>query len=165
MIRPIRKSLEGDILSERSERRTGWVFAEHYLWHDTQRYNLIIAPGLTVQPGEHAENEETKRRFNNLMEVSSLSDVLVRIKPRFAERAELLRFHTPEHLDMLDTLCRSGGGLAGAKTPVGPASYEIAKLAVGGVLNAVDAVISGQVDNAYILCRPPGHHATSELLH
>ena len=149
-------------MSAQSERRTGWIFAEHYLWHDTQRYNLIIAPGLTVQPGEHAENEETKRRFNNLMEVSSLSDILVRIKPRLATRDELLRFHTPGHLDMLDSLCKAGGGLAGAKTPVGAASFEIAKLAVGGVLNAVDAVMTGKIDNAYVLCRPPGHHADAD---
>ncbi len=149
-------------MSAQSERRTGWIFAEHYLWHDTQRYNLIIAPGLAVQPGEHAENEETKRRFNNLMEVSSLSDNLVRIKPRLATREEMLRFHTPAHLDMLDTICKSGGGLVGAKTPVGAASFEIAKLAVGGVLNAVDAVMTGKIDNAYVLCRPPGHHADAD---
>ena len=150
---------------EQPESRTGWVFAEHYLWHDTQRYNLIIQPSMTVQPGEHAENEETKRRFSNLVEVSSLADMLIRIKPRPATRDELLRFHTPEHLDTLDNLCRAGGGIAGAKTPVGPASFEIAKLAVGGVLNAVDAVISGQVDNAYVLCRPPGHHADAATAH
>lgn len=143
-------------------RRTGWVFAEQYLWHDTQRYNLTVAPSLTVQPGEHAENEETKRRFSNLVEVSSLADELVRIKPRLASRDELLRFHTPQYLDALESLCLSGGGLAASKTPVGAASYEIARLAAGGVLNAVDAVVEGRVDNAYVLCRPPGHHANSD---
>ena len=43
---------------------------QHYLWHDTGTYNLLTMPSLTVQPGEHAENEATKRRFVNLMEVS-----------------------------------------------------------------------------------------------
>ena len=37
--------------------------------------------------------------------------------------------------------------------------YEIARLAVGGVLNAVDAVMTGEVDNAFAFVRPPGHHA------
>ncbi len=142
--------------------RTGWVCAEQFMWHDTQRYNLLEAPSLTVQPGEHAENEETKRRFSNLVEVSTLADTLCRIKPRMARDAELLRFHTKDHLTYLDELCKSGGGLAGDATPVGPASYDIAKLAVGGVLNAVDAVMSDEVDNAYILCRPPGHHANAD---
>lgn len=145
-------------------RKTGFVYAEQFMWHDTQRYNLLVAPGLTVQPGEHAENEETKRRFRNLIAVTSLEDELIPIKARPATEAELLRFHTPKHIADLDALCKAGGGEAGGKSPVGPASFEIAKLAVGGVLEAVDAVIGGKVDNAYILCRPPGHHAEKELV-
>lgn len=145
-------------------RRTGWVYSELYMWHDTQRYNMLWAPDLTIQPGEHVENEETKRRFSNLLEVSQLADSVVRIKPRPATEAELLRFHTPAHIHNLAALCEAGGGEAGGKTPVGRASFEIAKLAVGGVLEAVDAVVNGKVDNAYVLCRPPGHHAESELV-
>lgn len=146
-------------MAERSSIRTGWIFSELYLWHDTGRHNLFHPPGLTTQPGVHAENEETKRRFVNLMEVSSLADRLVRIKPRAAVDEELLRFHTPEHLEFLGNLCAAGGGMAGDTTPAGPASYEIAKLSAGGVLEAVDAVVTGRVDNAYVLSRPPGHHA------
>lgn len=153
------------VLPQNITRKTGWVFAEHYMWHDTQNYNLLAAPSLTIQPGEHAENEATKRRFNNLIEISSLADALIRIKPRVANDEELLRFHTQKHLTFLDDLCKSGGGLAGNKTPVGPASYDIAKLAAGGVLNAVDAVIENRVNNAYVLCRPPGHHADAETAH
>ena len=141
--------------------KTGWVFSELYMWHDTQRFNLTIPAGLTVQPGEHAENEETKRRFRNLVEVSALHDHLIPIKPRLATDEELLRFHTQEHLTFLEELCKAGGGIAGNKTPAGQASYEIAKLAVGGVLESVDAVLTGQVNNAYVLCRPPGHHANA----
>jgi len=145
--------------------RTGWIVHEHYMWHDTQRYNLTVAPGLTVQPGQHAENEETKRRFRNLVEVSALDDQLVRIKPRKATEDELLRFHTKKHLRFLEDMAASGGGVAGPKTPIGPASYDIARLAVGGILEAVDAVLNGAVDNAYVLCRPPGHHADAEKAH
>lgn len=150
-------------LSLSTDRKTGLVYAEQFMWHDTQRYNLLAEPGLTVQPGEHAENEETKRRFKNLIAVSSLDDELINIKARTATDEELLRHHTQAHLTFLDELCKSGGGEAGGKTPVGPASYEIAKLAVGGVLEAVDAVVEKRVDNAYVLCRPPGHHAEAEL--
>lgn len=145
-------------------RKTGFVYAEQFMWHDTQRYNLLVAPGLTVQPGEHAENEETKRRFRNLVAVTSMEDELVPIKARAATEAELLSFHTQKHISDLDALCKAGGGEAGGKSPVGPASFDIAKLAVGGVLEAVDAVINGTVDNAYVLCRPPGHHAEKELV-
>jgi acetoin utilization deacetylase AcuC-like enzyme len=38
-------------------------------------------------------------------------------------------------------------------------SFEIALLAVGGAQTLADNVIAGKVDNAFALCRPPGHHA------
>ena len=143
-------------------RKTGWIFSELYMWHDTQSYNLTEQPSLMVQPGQHAENEETKRRFRNLVEVSSLYDELIHIKPRMATDEEILRFHTPAHLKFLEDTANAGGGVAGIKTPMGAASYDIAKLAVGGVLEAVDAVANKVVDNAYVLCRPPGHHANAD---
>ncbi len=41
--------------------------------------------------------------------------------------------------------------------PINPqGAYDIARLAVGGVIAAVDAVVQGRVDNAYCLVRPPG---------
>ena len=40
-------------------------------------------------------------------------------------------------------------------------AYEVARLATGGVLACVDAVINGQVKNAFCASRPPGHHATN----
>jgi acetoin utilization deacetylase AcuC-like enzyme len=51
------------------------------------------------------------------------------------------------------------GGDAGEETPFGHGSYEIALLAAGGCMTAVEAVLDGKVDNAYALVRPPGHHA------
>ena len=53
---------------------TGFVFHELYMWHNTWNWAQVFAPSLTVQPGEHAENPETKRRFRNLLEVSGLID-------------------------------------------------------------------------------------------
>src|SRR5690606_20949743 len=49
--------------------------------------------------------------------------------------------------------------LDSADCPICPASFEIARLAVGGTLAAVDAVMAGAVRNAFVACRPPGHHA------
>jgi acetoin utilization deacetylase AcuC-like enzyme len=54
------------------------------------------------------------------------------------------------------------GGDAGELTPFGPGSYEIALLAAGGCLTAVEAVLAGTVNNAYALVRPPGHHAEKD---
>ncbi|MCB1379978.1 MAG: class II histone deacetylase [Alphaproteobacteria bacterium] len=138
---------------------TGFVFHELYMWHNTWNWAQIFAPGLTIQPGEHAENPETKRRFRNLLEVSGLLDHLVSIKPRYATEDELARFHTREHIARIKEMSAGFGGDASTLTPFGTGSFEIAQLAAGGTMAAFDAVIEGKVRNAYALVRPPGHHA------
>jgi acetoin utilization deacetylase AcuC-like enzyme len=140
---------------------TGWLSHELYLWHNTWNWAQVFPPGLTVQPGTHAENPETKRRFRNLLEVSGLLDRLVSLKPRAATEDEIARFHTRDYIARIKRMSAATGGDAGFLCPFGTGSFEIALLAAGGTMAAVDAVIERKVDNAYALVRPPGHHATA----
>src|SRR5438309_6501192 len=133
------------------------------MWHDTGTAAWVMPPGLTVEPFRHIESPEGKRRLRNLVEVSGLLDHLVQLKPRPATEAEVLRLHTREYLERIKQLSAERGGDAGEVTPFGPGSYEIALLAAGGCMAAVDAVLDGKVDNAYALVRPPGHHAERDL--
>jgi acetoin utilization deacetylase AcuC-like enzyme len=142
---------------------TGFVCHELYMWHNTGNWAQVFPSGLTIQPGTHAENPETKRRFRNLVEVSGLLDHLVQIKPRAATVAELARVHTSEHIAHIKRLSDAGGGDASQLTPLGAGSYEIALLAAGGAIAAGEAVASGAVETAYALIRPPGHHARPDL--
>jgi acetoin utilization deacetylase AcuC-like enzyme len=107
----------------------------------------------------HLENAEGKRRIRNLIEVSGLLDHLLMLQPRAATEDEILRLHTRDYVDRIKAESSKLGGDAGDLTPFGPGSYEIALLAVGGCITAVDAVLDGKVDNVYALVRPPGHHA------
>ena len=140
-------------------RRTGFAFHERLLWHDAGPAASVIPSGGMVEPGPHAESPERVRRIRNLVEVSGLGEQLVALRPREATTAELLRLHTQPYLDRVKALSDGRGGDAGYYAPVGPSSYEIAALAVGACLVAVDAVVAGEVENAYALVRPPGHHA------
>ncbi|MCF7980401.1 MAG: class II histone deacetylase [Pseudomonadales bacterium] len=139
--------------------KTGFVWHEIYMWHNTGNYAGVMPYGNPVQPGTHVENPETKRRFRNLLEVSGLLKQLQPIAAREATEEEILRFHTPEYLEKIKTLSATCGGDAGVFTPMGSGSYEIARLSAGGVLAALDAIMAGEVKNAYALVRPPGHHA------
>lgn len=140
---------------------TGLVFHERYLWHDTGNGWVVPNDGVVLQPYEHPENPETKRRMLNLWRACGLLGQLVEIAPRPASVEEVLRVHTAEHHDRIRELSAAGGGDAGGLTPFGLGSYEIALLAAGGCIAAVDAVLDGVADNVYALVRPPGHHAVA----
>jgi acetoin utilization deacetylase AcuC-like enzyme len=141
---------------------TGFLCHELYFWHDTRSAAGFLPAGLVIEPDLHAENPATKRRLRNLLEVSGVLDQLVHITPRPATEKEVLRCHTREYLERIKALSAANGGDAGEFTPFGPGSYEIALLAAGGVISAVDAVLDGSVDNVYALTRPPGHHAEAD---
>jgi acetoin utilization deacetylase AcuC-like enzyme len=54
------------------------------------------------------------------------------------------------------------GGSAGHVANFAPGGYDIALLSAGGVLASVEAVLRNDIDNAYCLVRPPGHHAEAD---
>ena len=143
-----------------TERRTGWVYHESYLWHDTGRWRQGD-PKLQrwIQAWEHYENPDTKRRFNNLLEISGFSKELVPLKPHPASVDQVLRFHSPDYVNRIRKLSAADGGEAGEGAPFSHGGFENALLSAGGTITAVDAVLDGKVDNAYALVRPPGHHA------
>jgi acetoin utilization deacetylase AcuC-like enzyme len=133
------------------------------MWHNTGASAGVLPPGLNVQPGTPYESPESKRRFRNLVEVSGLIDHLKTLGPRPATEAEIERVHTRAHLDNIKAMSAAGGGDASYLSPFGRGSFEIALLAAGGAICALDAVMRGEVKNAYALVRPPGHHAVPDL--
>jgi acetoin utilization deacetylase AcuC-like enzyme len=73
----------------------------------------------------------------------------------------LLRVHDRAHLDRVAALCAAGGGHFDADTYATTCSDTAARIAAGGAVRAVDAVVSGGLDAAFAVVRPPGHHATA----
>ena len=143
--------------------KTGLIWDERYMWWDTRSGAAFMPAGGWLEPGEHAENPSTKRRFKNLIDVSGMADHLVPVKPRMATVEEVERYHTKEYVARMKELSDTGGGDAGEITPFSGGGFEIALLAVGGTLIAIEKVVSGELDTAYALVRPPGHHAQKDL--
>ena len=148
---------------------TGYAYHEVFGWHDTSSYaGLFPADPLRgLQPFEHMENAETKRRLHELVVVSGLIDHLQRIPTRLATDEEILRVHTPEHLARIaaESELPKGGDAGDGISPFGHNGIVIARRAAGTVIACVDAVLDGTVDNAYALVRPPGHHAIAGIGH
>ena len=138
---------------------TGWVWHERYAWHDARGLVDTLAHEALFEPEPSLESGTTKRRLRNLVEASGLLAGLIDVPARAATGDELCMLHDREYVERVRVESLAGGGDAGGFTPFGRWSYEIAALAAGGCLEAIDAVIAGTVDNAYALVRPPGHHA------
>jgi len=69
---------------------------------------------------------------------------------------DILRCHPRGYLE---AIANNGPGQLDADTWMSEGSMQAARRAVGGAVAAVDAVMAGEVRNAFVACRPPGHHA------
>lgn len=142
--------------------RTRFFYDEHCFWHSGGLFALTLPVGGWVEPpsgSAHAESPESKRRLKNLMDVSGLSRSLTLLGGEPASMEQMLRVHTGEYLQRFKALCERGGGPLAPSAPVGPATYDIARVSAGLVCAAMQQVLQGDCDNAYVLSRPPGHHA------
>ncbi len=140
---------------------TGFFWAEACFWHGGGNFAGMMPVGDHVQPsatGGLPENPETKRRLKNLIEVSGLAADLHMRSAAPASDADLGRIHPAAYLDRFRELSAAEGGNLGLRAPFGPGGYEIAALSAGLAREAVLAVLRGELDNAYALSRPPGHH-------
>lgn len=79
-------------------------------------------------------------------------------QPTPASREQLARVHDATHIDHIESF-RGRNGSIDPDTCLSERSVEAACLAVGGGVNAVDAVMAGEDRHAFVLARPPGHHA------
>ena len=131
---------------------TGLLFDDVYLQH------------LSGDTG-HPERPERLTAIRDGLEKAGLLNTLYRIEPRRVTERELELVHKPSYIELVR---RELSGFEGLKelstgdTLASPESLQTAEFAAGGVLNAVEAVMSGKVKNAFAAVRPPGHHATPD---
>lgn len=79
-----------------------------------------------------------------------------------AARAELLRVHPEAHVMAIErAVAQAGEGCLplDADTHVSAGSLAAALRGAGGCVAAVERVLTGAAQNAFVACRPPGHHA------
>ena len=121
--------------------RTGLIYHPIYLEHDTDG---------------HPERKE--RLTNALDSIRSSGLDLEFVTPRPATLDEVRTIHSPGYIEQVRTISGRGGGYLDLDTVVSPQSYEAALMAAGGVITGVERVVA-DLDNAFALVRPPGHHA------
>jgi len=127
--------------------KTGLVYDPIYLEHDT---------------GDHVENSQRLVAAMAHLKETGIKEKLTCLPPRPALLEELKMIHTPEYISYVKSKAENGGGWLDPDTIISQKSYEAALYAAGGFMVAVEAVIKGEVDNAFTLVRPPGHHAVRD---
>ncbi|MCU0908494.1 MAG: histone deacetylase family protein [Rhodobacteraceae bacterium] len=112
-----------------------------------------------VTPPGHPERVDRLHALLRALEDPAFA-ALARRDVRLATDADLLLAHPAAYVDRVRAAIPAAGWVSlDADTHVGPGSLEAALRAVGGAVAAVDAVLQGHVANAFVACRPPGHHA------
>lgn len=109
---------------------------------------------------------EAPRRYRAVMgalqDDAELWSSLREITPAKAAQGIVQAAHTPQHFKRVEGAFASGMDRLDADTVISMRSFDAALVAAGGAIAAVDAVMQGEVRNAFVAARPPGHHATGE---
>lgn len=149
-----------------STNRTGFVFDERFLGHDTGIESVVTMrdSSFTLSPEPHPSALYITRRIKEFLDGAGLTARMQAIAARAATDEELTVYHPLAYIEGMRALASGGPakgdwGEAEFDTPLSAGSFEAALYAAGGAIEAVDAVMRGNVANAYALLRPPGHHA------
>ncbi|MCP4763581.1 MAG: histone deacetylase [archaeon] len=138
-------------------KKVGIVYDSIYADHNTE----IFAP--------HPENKDrVLHTIESLTEQDMYGeyrpDHFVPIEPREASIKEILWAHSQSLVSRVEenvTLAsnRFSRAFMDGDTPVSSRSMEAALMAAGGNFAAIDAIFDNEINSAFTLCRPPGHHA------
>jgi acetoin utilization deacetylase AcuC-like enzyme len=114
---------------------------------------------LEHHTGAHPESPERLRFLHEFLKERPVASQFVpgRIEP--AQPAQLELVHDPAYIDAVRRFAAAGGGRIEDDTVVSGQSFDVACLAAGAALSAVDAVLQDRAGRALCLIRPPGHHA------
>jgi acetoin utilization deacetylase AcuC-like enzyme/formylglycine-generating enzyme required for sulfatase activity len=153
-ISPFSKGDKGDLKSTQNQKssklKTGFIYSDIYLKHKTgprhpekpQRLTAIVS-----SLEKYLSDENSKLQLISPKPFSDTIDWLTTVhSPEYIERVKKSCQNREEYMDSIDT-------------PISPESYEVAVMAVGGVLSAIDGVMNGKIKNAFCAVRPPGHHS------
>ncbi len=114
---------------------------------------------LEHQTGHHPECPERLERIHEMLETTKLSDRFKRGEITPASGEQIARVHNSNYIQLVGKFAQKGGGRIEADTVVSARSYDVARMACGAGVAAVNALIDGDETRASCMIRPPGHHA------
>ena len=127
-------------------KKTGFLYDNRYQEHLTGNYHPEVPDRLPAV-------------YKGIQEAGLLEHLtLMKAVPADIKWVETV--HDPQYIKRLEKACNSGNPIFDSPdNQMCPVTYQVALLAVGGVLEATRRVMDGELDNAFCAVRPPGHHA------
>lgn len=122
---------------------------------------LITHPAARnhIMPDGHPERVARIEAVGKTLNEAAFAP-LSRHNARLPEAAELLRAHPQDYLDRIEAATPIAGSVAlDEDTHMSPGTWEAARRAAGAACQAVDLVLGGDANRAFVAMRPPGHHA------
>ena len=127
-------------------KKTGFLYDQRYLLHDTGPY--------------HPEMAERLQMIYKGIEEAGLLAHLTHIKAVPVDMKWVLQLHSEAYVRRFEEVCLSGHRFFDSQdNQMCRDTYEIAQLAAGGVVETARLLMEGAIDNAFCAVRPPGHHA------
>lgn len=127
-------------------KKTGFLFDQRYLLHDTGPY--------------HPESAERLVMILRGINEAELLPHLTRVAAKRADMKWIEAVHTHTYIRRFEEVCLSGHSyLDHQDNQMCVETYETALLAAGGVIEAARMLMAHEIDNAFCAVRPPGHHA------
>ena len=125
---------------------TGLLYDPRFLEHDT-------GPG-------HPECSERLASAIQHLQQQIWYRGLRQLSPQICDDAWIRAVHNADYIQRADQACQAGQPfLDTPDVSISARSSEIARIAVGGVIEIADRVMAGDIHNGFALTRPPGHHA------
>ena len=87
---------------------------------------------------------------------------VVKVKPKEIDETILELAHSKYHIETIKKISLIGGGLLDEEVFVTDDTFDLAKKAVGGAIQAIEGVVKNHYTQSFALIRPPGHHAYRE---
>lgn len=127
-------------------KKTGLLYDERYLRHDT-------GPN-------HPESPQRLKAIYQGIKEAGLLPKLTLIQARRADLKWIETIHSKNYIKRFELACGSGNSTFDyPDNQICAETFETALLAVGGILDAVQLIMTGKLDNVFCAVRPPGHHA------
>lgn len=116
-----------------------------------------------ISSSDYYDTPERVTEAYEMLKKTGLLDKLATIPSHKVEKEDLIGFHSKEYIEKLDKLSQGDGGEVGELCQIGHGGLDVIREATGGDLAALDAVMAGEVRNAFCLQRPPAAHAERDM--